>query len=309
MTAETVPSGTEPFGEVPQHVSAPPKDYPVNGKKIRLRVPQMTGWSLAMIFVGPCLIAGGYFAVLQMHWYIHIGSFYWPGWSLKDWWDGKGAWSARGGMGFIKSRSWVLYRHGAFRDLLEPAAAVMLIKTLLAGPKFWAQRVGKTRLIISPPLLLIIAIGLGCGGVWLLDFGLPQAWRAVGLHPVHGPVVTLLGNYSVGILLVGAVIGQVLHRFWGPVGATIQGQMIDRSKDHAKLVNRIPLWVKYPLQAPVVRQRFSWLWDTDKETTKRGTIPRWLLVVIAVVVVLLVVLGGIAKFYIAKGNSVPYLAP
>lgn len=295
MTAVQAPApGRRLFGLLPP---AKPR-IDVNGQPIKGRAVQQAGWSVIAAILGPCLIAGLYYVILEQRYYIHIGSFN-HGASLKHWWDG--------GMGWIHSPSWVLYRHGV-RDLLEPAAAIMGIKTLLASPKYWDKRVSGVRLVTAPVVLLALAIGMAVGGVWLLDFGLPNLWHhSFGTYTVTAP--SAIANSSWQILLIGFVIAQVLHRYWAPVGATLQGFWVDRAVDRAHLTYRLPLWVRYPLMPPVVRERFARLFDTstDETTEQHGATSRRLIVAVSIVLVLVTIIGGLAKFGFAHGLTVPYL--
>lgn len=279
----------------------PPK-IPVFGKYIHGRFAQMLAWSLVIGALGVGLPAGVYFLVLQVHWFIHAGPLYWKGVSLKLWWDS--------GMGFLHSKNWPLYRHAAFRDNLEPSVFIMAIATLLAKPKTWSTRIGLPRLIATPFLLVALAIGMGLAGVWLLDFQFPHYW-----HDLFGSYHVPMGfaaNLSIGTLLWAFLMARVLHWVWGPAGATIQGYLMDRSVDMAKTANKIPNWVRYPDVPPVIRERFSWIWDHDAEVTERKKLGKWsrfFLKVFVVVAFLVMIVGLIAKYWIAKGHHVPYLAP
>lgn len=257
-----------------------------NGRPIRLRAIQMPFWGLVVAACGAALVAGIYFNVLQVNW--HVGPtqlFY-----LKDWWDG--------GMGFIKSPDWYLYRHGV-RDLGEPALAVIAVKTLLAPRKTWDKRIGPVNIIIRVLLLVAATVGLALGGIWVLDFGIPK------LVALPSWVTTL----SLGQLILGFVIGQVVHRIWAPAGATLQGHYIDRAVDRSKITGRIPLWIRYPLSPVQVRERFVWLREHDTVITERKNWLKWVLPLLTIVLAYLVITGFIAHYWIGAGHSFPYLAP
>jgi hypothetical protein len=281
--------------------AAPPVRIPVNGKPVRLRAAQMLAWSAAAGACGAALVAGLYFLVLQVNWHVHIGSVQFRIFYLKPWFDG--------GMGIFRSASWVLYRHGE-RDLLEPAAAVMGVMTLLAKPKWWGVRAGPVRLVTAPLVLLAVAVALAAGGVWLLDFGLPHAWHsALGSYRVTAP--GWISHSSWQNFVLGFLIGRVLHRIWAPVGATIQGYQIDKAVDRTRLRHdgRRPLWVRWPLMAPVVRERFAWIMAHDTEVQERDATSKALIAVIAVACFLLTAAGFIAHYWIGAGHTFPYLAP
>lgn len=267
-----------------------------NGKRIRFRTPQMVVWGVVAAALGSALVAGVYFGVFQVRW--HIGS--WQIFYLKPWFDG-----GLGGM--FKSASWVLYRHGE-RDLLEPAVATMGVKTLLAKPKWWSVRVPAWRLALTPPVLIAIAVALAAGGVWLLDFGLPRVWHA-GFGTYHVTAPSFISHSSWQVIVLGILIGLVLHRLWAPCGATIQGAIVDHSVDRHQLGGRIPVWATKPVSPPVIRERW---WYTDAhnaEITQRDPASKALIMVIIVACVLLTLLGLLAQHWIGLGHSVPYLAP
>ena len=120
------------------------------------------------------------------------------------------------------------------------------------------------------------------------------------------------GRASIGQLALGAIIGQVLHRYWAPVGATLQGLALERSAARAKGRGWIPLWERLPLAPPVVRERFAREWREESSIRLPGKASRTRRLVLGVMLalgVLVTMLGILAKFWIAHGHSVPYLAP
>ncbi len=299
-----------------------PEKILVNGKDIRGRFAQMTIWSVTAAAIGAAFVAGLYFLLLQVRWYVHIGPVNFQIFSLKHWWDH-----------LFHYKSWFLYRHG-LRDLLEPAAATMGVKTLLAKAKWWNTRVGPIRLTTAPVILLTLASGLAVGGIWLLDFGFPQLWRHLfGTYVVTAPA--WISHSSWQIIGLGIGIGLVLHRFWAPVGATIQGYAVDHEVGKALLrassatgavrVGYSPFWVRYPVMAPVIRERFSW--TVASELSRYGTLAAWkkaeapkkatathkvlyLLFALGILLFLLIVAAGfLGHYYVGTGHSVPYLAP
>jgi len=252
----------------------------LSGKEVHLRFIQSAMWSTVAGVLGASFVAGLYYLILQQYWHVP-GTAH--GASLKAWWDG--------GMGWIHSGNWAVYRHG-IRDLCEPAFAIMAVRTLLASPKHWDDRVGTARLIIAPVVLMAAAVGMAIGGVWLLNFsGMPAFWGSQ--------------------LVLGIVISQVLHRWWAPVGATLQGFVLDRSVDVARggsLLTRphVPLWETYPLSPPVMRERFAMKYRNDTTIEARGT-HRLVMTLLVAVLILVTVAGVLAKFLIAKGVYVPYM--
>jgi len=282
----------------------------VNGRPVRLRLAQMIGWGVFVAVCGAALVAGLYFNVLQVNWHVHVGGLNFRLFYLKNWWDGEGAWARRGGMGFIRSPSWPLYRHG-LRDLGEPAVATMAVKTLLAKAKWWGVRVGPARLLLTPFVLVALTVAMALGGIWLTDFALPGAWHtAFGSYLLTPPPgFAWVSHASLETLALGFAIGLVLHRVWAPCGATLQGAYADRAVDRARLHGAAPFWVRLPLAPVQLRERFAWMMEHDTATDERRDIPRWLIVSITVVLAYLVVTGFIAHYWIGAGRSFPYLAP
>jgi hypothetical protein len=272
-----------------------------NGCLVRMRFTQSAAWTAVAGVLGACLIAGLYYLVLEQHWYIHAGSFN-HGSSLKAWWDN--------GMGWIKSGAWFLYRHG-LRDIGEPAAATMAVRTLLAKAKYWDVRVSTLRLVTAPLVLLAITLGMTLGGIWVLDFGGPAAWAHIfsGIgHPGYRLNLGWLGKISAGNLALGFIIGQVLHHFWAPVGATLQGFILDRAVDRAEAHDRVPLWVRLPLSPPVIRERFASMYRRTGSVEQPGGTHRLALTVAVFIITAVTIVGAIAKFWIAHGHGFPYLA-
>lgn len=290
--------------------AAVPKHILVNGRRIRFRWGQMTLWSAVAGFAGACFVAGLYLLLLQVHWYVHIGSARFEIFNLKPWWDG-----------LFSSKSWVLYRHG-LRDLGEPAAATIAVMTLLAKPQWWGVRLSTLRLAITPVVLAVVAIALITGGIWLLDFGLPALWHHLwGGYRVTAP--PWIARSSWQNLVLGFIIGKVLHRIWVPAGATLQGYRIDRAVNRALLTGSRPRWTGLPVVPPVLRERFSWDYEGKRLKVRPGISAldiagsmsrptrtnRVLMAVLAAAGLVFTVIGGIAKFWIATHHGFPYLAP
>ncbi len=286
---------------------AVPKNIPVNGRLIRFRGGQMMAWSVIAGFAGACFVAGLYFLVLQVNWHVDLFGVKFAVFNLKPWWDG-----------LFSSKSWVLYRHG-LRDLGEPAAAVIGVMTLLAKPRWWGVRLSALGLVRSLVTLAVVAVALITGGIWLLDFGLPALWHhALGTYAITAP--PWIAHSSWQNLLLGFLIGRVLHRIWAPAGATLQGYRIDRSVSRSMVTGKVPLWESLPVLPPVIRERFSWdlvrrrqQERAGEEVTGPGEQPgrgkRALMMTLIALGVLFTIAGVIAKFWIATHHGVPYLAP
>ena len=259
-----------------------PKRPPVQlagGGNARLRKAQMTLWSVVAGVLGAGFIAGLYFGILQADWHV-----FW----LKPWWDG-----------LFKAPWWPVYRHSAFRDIPEPAFATMGVLTLLAKEKFWDKRVSNLRLATAPFILIAMTFALGTGGTWLLHYGLPPHARSV------------LAWNAAGDLILGFLIGRVLHAFWAPVGATLNGRILETQADKAAARRKVPLWVRYPLVPPVVRERFSLLYARSREVTgdlfQGDRRQRWIIAVIVVVAVLITGLGLAGHYWAGTGHVIPWL--
>lgn len=253
-----------------------------SGRHIHLRLPQTIAWGVVAGALGALIVAGGYFALLEMNWHVF---------SLKAGWDNLFSYSW-----------WPTYRHTAFRDLAEPAFAVMGVKTLMAKQKYWGERVSTLRLATAPFILILMTFALGIAGTFLLNYAFP--------HPI-------LQQGKVGNLLVGAGIGLVLHRFWAPIGATLQGMILDDTADRAANKTTVPLWVKYPLSPPVIRERFMGMYRYSLKspgisvfTKDHTTARKWIVIGIVFVAALLAVLGFLGHYWVGTlGHTIGWFQP
>lgn len=264
-----------------------------NGKHVHFRRTQMLLWTAIAAVLGAAFIAGLYFGILEANWHVF---------DLKPGWDG-----------LFKQAWWPTYRHSAFRDIPEPAFAVMGILTLLAKQKYWDKQVSTLRLVVSPFILILATIALGIGGTWLLHYGLP-------LH-----VRNVLANHSAGNLILGFAIGRIMHVFWAPVGATIQGHLLQASVSRAATRQQLPVWVRLPIAPPTLRERFSKMYREHQaqtytlEATSVGahlvysadktpaSSRAWLITSMAVVFTLVTLLGLAGHYYAGTGHVIPWL--
>ena len=258
----------------------------VNGHHIRFRREQMIAWGIIAGLCGAAFVAGGYYLLLEQHWYIHLGAFS-HGSSLKLWWDN--------GMGFIHSEKWALYRHG-LRNLGEPAIAFLAVGTLLAPPKYWDVRLPGWQLGARLIALIVVAVAAITGGVWLLtNFSWPVAHDA----------------FSWEYLALGFLISHVLLRpIWRPAGATLNGYALDAMAERAG--SKTPLWVKHPLAPPVDRERFTLMQaDPDNRHSERleqqSTASLVLVTALFVIITLVTIIGFFAHYWIGNGHTLPYL--
>lgn len=258
-----------------------------SGKTVKFRREQMIVWAFAAAFVGAAFIAGLYFGILEANWHLF---------SLKHTWDH-----------LLPESWWPIYRHSAFRDIPEPAFATMGVLTLIVKPKYWDKRVSTLRLVTAPFILVIATLALGVLGTWLLKFGLPEHVRHV------------LAWHSVGNIALGIAIGRLMHFFWAPVGATIQGNLLDGSAGNAVVFNHVPAWVRLPFAPPVLRERFSRMFLAEKagEQFKPEQAAQpvrqtryWLVSAMVVVFALITALGIIGHFWVGvMGHTVPFIQP
>lgn len=265
------------------------KKYPplVSGRPVKFRRFQQLIWVGMSALLGAGFIAGLYYLGFQEDYHNLIPSLP-KGTSAKTWWDS--------GMGFIHSAHWPDDRH-ALRNLGEPALWVMVGATLLGKarthPRFllppWA-------LVLAPLVLLVMLIAGAVGIAWVT---------------VQGPLSHVSNIFSWQDLVLGGLLGQVLHRFWSPIGSTIRYLVVAR----AVRTGRTPLWVTLPLMPPAWREMYS---ELDREDTnpplpkekrtglKRLVPPQRVLVpVMLLVFTVIAVVGNLAKYVIAHGGHVP----
>jgi hypothetical protein len=328
VTASTGDSLLDP-GQVPAHagrqVHAQARDTLWNGRKIHFYGVQFRYWALIVGIVGATGVAGAYFGLWEVHWYLPFG----PAWmqrgmDLKPWWD-RGSWWP----GFLGH--WDLYRHAAFRNQLEPGIGGLLALSVMSKAKWWGYRVSTVSIGIRMILVLAITIGLGVLGVWLSYFGMPWLWAHI-FTAAGKPGYNLDGAFSwagkssLFILVWGiGVMAQAAHRIWAPAGATIQGFALDRSADRARdltaadrkqdpdAADRIPTWVRQPVAPPNLRLRWSGLYllpDNGKPLQTAGPVKRTAIRVILAAFAWLFLLGLIGHYVVGVfGVHVPYLAP
>lgn len=285
----------------------------INGRPIPFELPQSLAWGLLLGLVIALVPAGIYFGVLQVHWFIHLGSFYWRGFYLKHWWDnGMAKWIVPG---FFAANTWPLYRHG-WRDLMEPAVATFGVKTVMA--KRWQRkdvRLGPVHLVVRVIAVFVAATVLVLAGIWVLDFGAPSAWHALGLPYVN---LGVLSKFSIGQLALGIITGLVVHTLWAPAGSTFQGLAVDRavgSIRRKRMVKSDPAWlpvyVRRNLSPPPVRKRIAH--ELGTVDAHENPPSRALLITAGILLVIMLVfaaLGFIGHYLVGVfGLSIPYLAP
>jgi hypothetical protein len=263
----------------------PPKHPLVLGHKIHFRKTQQGIWIGMSILLGSGFIAGLYWIILQQRYPFLPGSG-----SLKNWWDD--------GMGFIHSGNWDAYRHG-IRDGGEPAAWTLIGATLLGKVKF-RERMLSLKWLFPAMILLLACIIAGTVGItWVTHFG---------------PLSHVGDTFSWQQLLLGVILGRVLHLLWAPIGNTIRCHIITT----AVMTGNVPLWVRFPLLSPTWREGWA---ERKQETSSvsqaKAALPdeehhhimRWVVPLTVFVFVFIAVVGNLAKYGVARGAHIPVMNP
>jgi hypothetical protein len=273
----------------------PPKHIEVEGHRIHLRLVQQLIWGIIAADIGAYIISAVYYLVLQAK--------YGPIW-LKPGWDG-----------LLTQPWWDPARHD-IRDVYEGALATLLVKSLMAN---WSKKsrkhAGPLRVATSPLVIFLAALPIVVGGAWLLNVGGPAAWHYFAHHGVlpHRVTVppqatswqpewlaTFLQTFNWQPLLIGVLAGQVVHRLYAPVGDTVQLFFIERAIDRTRDTGRVPLWVRYPIAPPVVRERFAWLTAANAKVRDRSTGGNIAILAVTVIFVILALYGAFIRLWFAK---------
>jgi hypothetical protein len=253
-----------------------------NGHPIKFRPEQAIVWSIVLGFLFAGFAAGLYFGITQVNWHL-----FW----LKPDWDG-----------LFKYPWWETYRHVAFRDIPEPAFATLGVYTILAKPKYWVEKVATWRLALTPLAIIILIFALGVAGTWLLYFA---PWT----H--NHDFSTVVAWHSAGNLVLGFVIGHFMRYLWQPVGATIQGRILEGRADKAANLHHVPLWVRFPVAPPAIRERFTGLYEKSlKVTGNLYDSNPWRAVMIGAMVLVFVVitaLGLLGHYWVGTGHMLSWL--
>lgn len=214
-----------------------PKHPLVNGKPVKFRRFQMILWGAILgVVIGAGAVAGFYWLFFQQK-YGTIGGH--P-LSLKNWWDGN-AWVLAHDIGlrFIDAKNWMLYRHGV-RDRLEPAGGTLAVLSFLVGTKANAEyRLHSLWFLLGSMIaLILLALAGAFAETWFLYFG-----------PLKSAPHLETTIFS---LLIGVVLGKILHYAYKPSAATIQYHILQGPISRG----RTPLWVNLPDAPPTLRERF-----------------------------------------------------
>ncbi len=243
----------------------------------------MLFWTGMAALLGPGFFAGLYYALFQQRWYIHIGSFSHTFVYLKNWFDG-----GMGIFGHVSKADYAIWRHGV-RNEGEPAFWAVLGVMLLAKVKAGAKPVSKLTLAVMPLVMLIAITGGALAITWVISFG--------PLHHVND-------RFQWQQIILGLTLGHLLHIIWAPTGRTIRMYLVERS------AGMTPLWVILPLAPPPWREQWAEL--AGDKLARREKHPRWLIfsVFMASFLFVLIAIGGdLAKYWISRGNHVPYMNP
>jgi hypothetical protein len=268
-----------------------PRHIKVNGHRIHLRLVQQLIWSLAAATAGAYIISAVYYLVLEAKW----GSFW-----LKHDWDY-----------LINATWWTVARHD-IRDVYEGALATLFVKSLMANwKKAHGERVGAFRLITAPLLIMVIALPIVIAGVWVINFGGPWLWhhtldhRALHLSvKLPAWLSTYLSTWNWQPVVIGIIAGLVVHRFYRPIGNTIQLFFIEIGVNRARATGKIPVWVRHPLTPPVFRERFAWMMENDIPVERHGAWIKIAAPVMTFIFAVLALYGGFIRLWFAK-HGVP----
>jgi hypothetical protein len=280
----------------------PPKRIPVNGRPIRLRWLQQIIWSFLAANIGVLIISALYYLFVQLKWHAGSHTFLY----LKPDWDHL--------FGF---HGWVQDRHD-IRNVYEALLATLFVRSLLANWRKNDRRAPGWYVLISPVVIVVVAFPIVVAGIWLINYGLPDAWHAAfAHHTVHNPVHlrhqwAWLGTYFSGFpwqpVVIGIAAGLVVHRVYAPAGNTVQLYFIGRSVDKARDAiaageenprRYLPRW-PWP---PVVRERAAWIMDNDLSVPDRTFDITSAVRVVTVILAGLAVYGGYVRYVIAKGHG------
>jgi len=279
----------------------PPKRIPVNGKPIRLRWLQQIIWSFLAANIGVLIISALYYLFVQLRWRVGGHTILY----LKPDWDN-----------LFSFHGWQADRHDV-RNVYEALLATLFVKSLLANWRKNDRRAPAWYVVISPILIVVVAVPIVAVGIWLINYGLPDLWHAwFTHHALHNPVkmphpVAWLGTYLSGFpwqpLVIGILAGLVVHRVYAPAGNTVQlyfiGRSVDKTRDaiaagEENPYRYLPRWP----WAPVIRERAAWIMHNHLPVPDRARNIRWAVWVITVILTGLAIYGGYVRYVIAKGH-------
>ncbi len=282
----------------------------IEHEKLQMRGQIIT----AGVLIG-LIVSGLYFGIIQVHWYLPFG----PGWLQHGFWlkhgwdDTTGAWLSQHTW-FINKGNWVWYRHNV-RDLGIPSLAIFGVMSIFTAANYSGKQYRGWRLLLSLVLFFAVFVVMVCAGTWL---GL----LAIN-HPGHVGSFFAAHDFILWVTL-GIIMSQVLHRLFGPVGASLQGKWVELAVDNwwRKGGGEYPAWVRRNYIIPVTaRRRFDEIaqqdWMTGEAEKLIAAGPNvlskliwWAAGLILPAVIFFAALGFIGHFIVGTfGMHVPYLAP
>lgn len=280
---------------------APPKRIPVNGRPIRLRWLQQIIWLFVAANIGALIMSALYYLFVELRW--HVGGY--TILNLKPDWDN-----------LFTFHGWKQDRHD-FRNVYEALLATLFVRSLLANWRKHDRRAPAWYVALSPIVIVVVAFPIVAAGVWLINYGLPDAWHALFTHhilrnPVHMPYrLDWLGTYLAGYpwqpVVIGVLAGLVVHRVYAPAGNTVQMYFVGRSVDGARDAmaageenpyRHLPRW-PWP---PVIRERAAWIMQTNQPVPDRTRDIRVAVRIFTVVFAALAIYGAYIRYVVAKGH-------
>jgi len=280
---------------------APPKRIAVHGRPIRLRWLQQLIWLFVAANFGALVISALYYLFVELRWHVGGDTIL----NLKPDWDN-----------LFSFHGWPADRHDV-RDVYEAVLATLLVRSLLANWRKHDRRAPAWYVLVSPIVIVVAAFPVVVAGIWLINYGLPDAWHAVLAHhtlhnPVHMPQrVAWLGTYLAGYpwqpVVIGILAGLVVHRVYAPAGNTVQlyfvGRSVDRTRDALAAgednpYRHLPRW-PWP---PVIRERAAWIMESGQPVPNRTRDIRVAVRIVVVILVGLAIYGGYVRYIVAKGH-------
>jgi hypothetical protein len=273
----------------------------VNGRPIRLRWLQQIIWSFLAANIGALIISALYYLFVQLRWHIGGHTLLY----LKPDWDH-----------LFSFRGWAADRHDV-RNVYEALLATLFVESVLANWRKRDRRGPAWYVVISPILIVVVAIPFVVAGIWLINYALPYLWHVWFAHhslhnPVHVParldwLATYLSSFPWQPVVIGILAGLVVHRVYAPAGNTVQlyfvGRSVDRTRDaiaagEQNPYRHLPRWP----WAPVVRERAAWIMQNNLPVPNRTRDIRWAVQLMTVVFAALAIYGGYVRYVVAKGH-------
>jgi hypothetical protein len=224
----------------------PPRRLLVNGRPIRLRWLQRVIWSFLAANIGALVVSALYYVFVQ-HWGRAVGFH-----------------------GHLADRHDI-------RSVYEALLVAMFIKSQLANWRRKDLRAPAWYVLISPLLIAVVASPIAAAGIWLTYYALPYVSHSL-LYPSPPPelsessALVWLGTFHVGYqwqpVLIGILVGPVMHWAYAPAGNTVQlffvGRAVHKTRDAIASgendpYRHLPRW---PM-GPIIRERAAWTMDND----------------------------------------------